>query len=360
MDALKVLTHVRRLLRDNVIPPLDGELAEDQTLREIHEDIKGIREAVLSFSAGDFSPAIKVRGIIPGCLKALQAHLRHLIWQVQLVEKGDFSQEVRFMGEFSTAFNNMTRQLNHTLSMLKQKEESLTALADNLRNEVDHRETVVEALQESEARFKYLASHDALTGALNRGSFFERAAADLRHAFDRNIPCCMAILDIDHFKNFNDTYGHGAGDETLRHVVRILAEGLRKTDFMGRYGGEEFVIFFYNADEGTGMMIAERLRASLEAHEVPLENVSVSVHASFGVVQTKQGDDPSDGDYVQRLVNDADVAMYAAKRAGRNRVMFYKPEQCVQYVRRSAEGETAEEMTESALEESAAEKTAAP
>ncbi|MDR2766885.1 MAG: GGDEF domain-containing protein, partial [Treponema sp.] len=343
MDALKALAHVRRLLRDNVIPPLDGELAEDQTLREIHEDIRGIREAVLSFSAGDFSPAIKVRGIIPGCLKALQAHLRHLIWQVQLVEKGDFSQEVRFMGEFSTAFNNMTRQLNRTLSMLKQKEETLTALTDNLRSEVDRRETVVEALQESEARFKYLASHDVLTGALNRGSFFERAAADLRHAFDRDIPCCMAIFDIDHFKNFNDTYGHGAGDETLRHVVRIIAEGLRKTDFMGRYGGEEFAIFFYNADEPTGMMVAERLRSSLESNKVQLENAAVSVHASFGVVQTKQGDDPSDADYVQHMVNEADVAMYAAKRAGRNRVMLYRPEQCVQYVH--ASGETAAETS---------------
>jgi diguanylate cyclase (GGDEF)-like protein len=318
-----VLNHVRKLLRENVIPSLEGDLAENQILKEIHEDIKGIREAVLSFSAGDFSPPIRVRGIIPGCLKALQAHLRHLIWQVQLVEKGDFSQEVRFMGEFSTAFNNMTSQLNRTLSMLKKKEETLTALTENLRSEVDRRETVVEALQESEARFKYLASHDVLTGALNRVSFFERADADLKHAADRGIPCCVVMMDIDHFKVFNDTYGHGAGDETLRHVVRVIAEGLRKTDFMGRYGGEEFVLFFYNAEVTTGMMIAERLRAALEKNQVPLENGNVLVTGSFGVVQTKEDDDPDTENYMQSLVNKADSAMYAAKRAGRNRVLLY-------------------------------------
>jgi diguanylate cyclase (GGDEF)-like protein len=324
------LDHVKRLLRDSTIPKLEGQLADNETLAGIHNDLKAIREILFSFSAGDFSPAIKVRGIIPGCLKALQSHLRHMVWQVQMVEKGDFSQEVRFMGEFSTAFNSMVSQLNKTLSELKQKEETLVALTETLRSEVDRRASAVEALQESEARFKYLASHDVLTGAFSRRSFIEMAAAELKNAAKNNVKCCMAIMDIDHFKLFNDTYGHIAGDETLRHVVRVVNEGLRKGDFLGRYGGEEFTIFFYNSDGTAGLAIAERLRAALEATKVKLENDSVQVTASFGVALAGSGN-PENPDYVQRLVNNADIALYAAKHAGRNRAMLYKSEMAEEF-----------------------------
>jgi diguanylate cyclase (GGDEF)-like protein len=323
-ETITELEHIRKLLRDNVIPGLEGELAEIPLLREIHEEIKIIRETLLSFSAGDFSPVIKIRGIIPGCLKALQAHLQHLIWQVQLVEKGDFSQEIHFMGEFSTAFNNMVRQLNKTLQELKRKEETLMALTDTLRSEVDNRDTVVEALQENEARLKYLASHDPLTGTLNRLSFIEMAAAGLKNAAKIGVSCCMTIMDLDYFKRFNDTYGHVSGDEALRHVVRVLSGGLRKGDFLGRYGGEEFTIFFFNADADAGPAIAERLRKAMAVSPVLLENQSVQITASFGVAVAKG--DPEEKEYVQKLIANADIALYSAKRSGRNKVALYNPQ----------------------------------
>jgi diguanylate cyclase (GGDEF)-like protein len=237
------------------------------------------------------------------------------------VEKGDFTQEVHFMGEFSVAFNNMVRQLNKTLLELKQKEETLTALTDTLRNEVDNRNTVVEALQESEARLKYLASHDPLTGIFNRLSFIEMASAELKNAARSGINCCMVIMDLDHFKQFNDTYGHVSGDEALRHAVRILSGGLRKGDFLGRYGGEEFTVFFFNADAEAGMAIAERLRNALASSPVLLENQAVQITASFGVAVAEG--DPGETEYVQKLIADADIALYSAKRQGRNRVVLY-------------------------------------
>jgi diguanylate cyclase (GGDEF)-like protein len=340
------LNHIRRLLRDNAIPKLEGELAENPLLKEIHADIKAIRETILSYSAGDFSPVIKARGIIPGCLKALQSHLRHMIWQVQLVEKGDLTQEVHFMGEFSTAFNSMVRQLNKTLTELREKEEALLALTSELQNEVDFRTSAVEALQEREAHFKYLASYDALTGVFNRRSFLETAAAKLGKPVRNKAGCCMAIMDIDHFKQFNDTYGHLAGDEALRHVVRVVSGGLRKNDFLGRYGGEEFTFFFYNADEKTGAAIAERLRQALELTPVKLVQLSapldggmpfteqeIAVTASFGVVFAAPGEIPKTGasEFVQRMVNNADIALYKAKRSGRNRVVLYRPELAVEF-----------------------------
>jgi diguanylate cyclase (GGDEF)-like protein len=327
------LEHVRRLLRDNTIPKLEGELGENSLLKEIHGDLRAIRETMLSFSAGDFSPAIKVRGIIPGCLKALQAHLRHMIWQVQMVEKGDFSQEIRFMGEFSTAFNSMVYQLNKTLTELKQKEETLLELTSALRSEVDHSNLTVEALQESEARFKYLANHDVLTGILNRRSFMEMTEAHLKTAARNGISSCLVMMDIDHFKLFNDNHGHAAGDHALCHVVKVVSEGLRKGDFLGRYGGEEFILFFYNADETTGVSIAERLRAALEASPVKLEKGEVGITASFGIVPVRCD---TFGD-LQVLVNNADTALYEAKRLGRNRVALYSPDMAVKTGREIAE-----------------------
>ena len=309
------------MLHDNKIPELTGELADDSLLSQIHDELKIIREVLFAFSSGDFSPTVTIRGIIPGCLKSLQAHLRHLIWQVQMVEKGDFSQEIRFMGEFSTAFNSMVQRLSLSLSKLQEKEETLLDINNKLRKEVER----MEILKESEARFKFLASHDPLTGILNRRSFIEMAGVELANAVDLCIPCCLAMMDIDHFKDFNDTYGHLAGDDALRHVVRIVEGGLRKNDFMGRYGGEEFILFFYGADEKTGMKVLERLRNKLSETSIVLETGSVTIRASFGLTGNGR-EKPKEKGYIQRLIDDADTALYTAKMAGRNRVILYTPE----------------------------------
>ena len=315
------LEHIRKLLRDSVIPKLEGENAEDPLLAQIHEELKTIREILFAFSGGDFSPNITIRGIIPGCLKSLQAHLRHLTWQVKMVEKGDFSQKVRFLGEFSVAFNNMVEQLSNSIAELQNNEVNLLAANTKLSREVEH----MEILKESEARFKFLASHDSLTGVLNRRSFIDMVTMELVNASSLGIPCCLAMMDIDHFKNFNDTYGHLAGDEALRHVVRTLEAGLRKNDFLGRYGGEEFIIFFYGAGSKTGLKVLERLRKSLEETPVTLDIIKVPVCASFGLAESvieKQ----TDKGYTQKLIHNADTALYAAKKAGRNRVVLYTPE----------------------------------
>ena len=299
------LEHIYKLLRDIKVPELSEEFAEDPLLAQIHGELKAIREIMIAFSSGDFSPTITARGVIPGCLKALQANLRHLIWQVKLVEKGDFSQEIKFMGEFSHAFNNMLRKLRIRLSELQEHEKNL---------------------KESEARFKFLANHDPLTGVYNRRSFIELAGVELSNAASLSVPCCLAMMDIDHFKLFNDTYGHLAGDEALRHAVKTIEVTLRKNDFMGRYGGEEFILFFYDTDEETGFRVVERLRKNLPEKPVFLKNGPVSIYASFGVVASSM-EDPKDKDYVQTLISDADTALYAAKKAGRNRVILYKSSQ---------------------------------
>jgi diguanylate cyclase (GGDEF)-like protein len=322
MDKTKAyLEHIQKLLHDSKAPELEGELAEDPLLRQIHDELTTIRNIAYPISQGDFSTDITIRGIIPGCFKALQSHLRHLIWQVQMVEKGDFFQEVRFMGEFSHAFNSMTRRFHLSLVKLQKNEESLIDINNNLRKEVER----MSALKESEAHFKFLADHDSLTGILNRRSFIEMVEHLLVEAEQRITKCCMAMMDIDHFKNFNDTYGHLAGDEALRHVAKIIEEGLRKNDFVGRYGGEEFILFFFDADEETGMNVLERLRKKLCETPVLLESGPVAIQASFGLAKDFK-EDADEKEHIQHLIDHADTALYAAKTAGRNRVVLFNPE----------------------------------
>jgi diguanylate cyclase (GGDEF)-like protein len=297
--------YLTKLLHDNTVPELPEEYAKDPDFVQIYNELKAIREAAYAFSVGDFSTHIEARGFIPGSLKTLQANLRHLIWQVQMVEKGDFSQEVHFMGDFSIAFNTMGYRFRKSLTELQEKERNLT---------------------ESEARFKFLASRDSLTGIYNRRSFIELAEVNLTNALGSASSCCIAMMDIDHFKNFNDTYGHHVGDDALRHIVKVIDSSLRKNDFVGRYGGEEFVLFFFDIDERTGYNVVERLRQKIIDRPLVIESgVSLPIYASFGVVNSSM-EDPYDKECVLKLINDADAALYAAKRTGRNRVVVYNSE----------------------------------
>lgn len=325
MDNTLILEHIKKLLNSPTVPELEGELAKNAMLAELHGQIVGIRQILYAFSIGDLSPEIRTRGFMAGSLKALQAHLRHMTWQVQQVEHGDFSQRVDFLGDFSVAFNNMVLKLDETMSDLRKKEEALLDLTNSLQTEVNLRSSAMEALQESEARFKYLASHDPLTGALNRRSFLDRAANELKLSFQRGELCAIAIMDVDFFKRFNDTYGHQRGDEALKHVVKISTQNLRHGDLLGRYGGEEFVFLFTKADLAHGVMVAERICRAIAETPFTDKGESFRVTASFGVSSTDD-DIAYTGDYIQHLISNADTALYHAKATGRSKVVSFSPE----------------------------------
>jgi diguanylate cyclase (GGDEF)-like protein len=216
---------------------------------------------------------------------------------------------------------------------------ALRELEESLRSEINQRNSSVEALQEREFRFRYMASHDSLTGAMNRSSFMKRANRELKSAISQGILCGIIMMDIDFFRKFNDTWGHQAGDEVLRHVVSAVSRVLRKNDFIGRYGGEEFAFFFNRADLNTGMAIAERAREILVNSPVNLENGPVTVTASFGVAMANLAIVPDDSDkYLGILIRHADIALYQAKSTGRNRVVCYSPTEDAAEVSDLAEG----------------------
>ena len=159
-----------------------------------------------------------------------------------------------------------------------------------------------------------LATTDGLTGLRNHRAFQERLEQEILRATKTGVPLSIALVDVDHFKAFNDEFGHQTGDAVLRGVAQSLEGGVRPSDLAARYGGEEFVIIMPATDPGAAMMACERLRKAIQS----LEWSHRSVTASFGVAAFGPGMDR------QGLLETADQALYESKRAGRNRVTLAK------------------------------------
>ncbi len=189
----------------------------------------------------------------------------------------------------------------------------------------DYLNEVVGRLEKSQAEverqnqeLEVLATRDPLTGMLNRRAFFQKAETVFTEAESTREEICCIMTDIDHFKRFNDQYGHAVGDQVIQVVTKTISSVLRASDFVGRYGGEEFCVILPNVDIETAADIAERIRIKVEA-ECGLGVRSVEglqIRSSFGVSSTRSGaKTPMD------LVDQADKALYAAKEGGRNCVM---------------------------------------
>ena len=164
-----------------------------------------------------------------------------------------------------------------------------------------------------------LSMVDGLTGIANRRRFDEVLEREWRRARRERYPLSLLMLDVDHFKAYNDHYGHLAGDDALRRVARAIeVNGRRPGDFVGRYGGEEFVCILPTSDAAGALAVGEQCRGAVEALAIPHAGSSVAavVSVSIGVATIE----PSGGDALATLLERADDALYQAKREGRNRV----------------------------------------
>ena len=168
-------------------------------------------------------------------------------------------------------------------------------------------------LAETTEKLRELATRDELTAALNRRSLIARLGEEKARASRAGGAFSVALLDIDHFKRVNDTYGHLAGDEVLRRVTRLAHDTMRGTDVFGRYGGEEFMMIFMGGGQDAAFGALERVRRAVEKalwiDVVPAHPVTFSC----GVSQYRAGET------IEQLLNRADAALYEAKRTGRNR-----------------------------------------
>lgn len=170
-------------------------------------------------------------------------------------------------------------------------------------------------LQDMQKQLQVLATRDALTGLYNRRYILERIEEKLPEVKRHRLDCCIVMMDIDHFKQVNDHYGHAVGDDVLRAVAKILMRELRQEDVVARYGGEEFLIFLPMTDIASAQLLVERLRYALSTHDFQAKQESFSMTASFGITQHQVQHS------IDKTIDIADKALYQAKRAGRNCVM---------------------------------------
>jgi diguanylate cyclase (GGDEF)-like protein len=180
--------------------------------------------------------------------------------------------------------------------------------------------------REFQQQIHRLLGHDELTGLLTGKSFFSELRREAARAEAESMPFCVLMMDLDHFKQVNDTYGHLAGSETLEDVGAVIKGSLRAGDVGARFGGEEFAAFLLDADYAQGLVAAERVRSAIEKHEFPAVRRGSSepprthhMTISIGVASF-----PNDAHDPIQLVEMADTALYRAKRSGRNRVCAYR------------------------------------
>ena len=173
-------------------------------------------------------------------------------------------------------------------------------------------------IKRSQLRFKKLSCVDGLTGILNHQTFIAEADRALHLLEKKHGSACLMFIDLDHFKQINDTHGHAVGDEMLKHVVSLCRPLLRASDLFGRLGGEEFGILLLDCGREQGLMLAERVRRTIESSPAGSEEHAVALSASIGMAITG-----TSGYAMQPLCRDADAALYRAKRGGRNRVVVH-------------------------------------
>ena len=185
--------------------------------------------------------------------------------------------------------------------------------------------------REFQQQIHRLLAHDELTGLLTSKSFFSELRREASRAESESRPFCVLMMDLDHFKEVNDTYGHLVGSRTLEETGRLIKEALRAGDVAARFGGEEFAAFLLEANYAQGIVAAERVRAAVEQHEFsasrmdsPGIQTTHRITISIGVAAY-----PDDATDPIQLVELADSALYRAKRSGRNRICAYRPSMAV-------------------------------
>ncbi|MBF7073867.1 diguanylate cyclase [Glaciecola sp. MH2013] len=170
----------------------------------------------------------------------------------------------------------------------------------------------IEGLNE---RLREVSRVDGLTGLFNRRYWQERFEREFKMALRHNPPMCAIMLDIDHFKKVNDTYGHHAGDLVIQRLAKLVKLATRETDIPGRYGGEEFAVVLPDTTEKNAFIVAERLRKLVSLDAVQYEDIEIKFTVSIGIAQFLPKYKRS-----TQWLEDADKALYYAKEHGRNRV----------------------------------------
>jgi diguanylate cyclase (GGDEF)-like protein len=226
-------------------------------------------------------------------------------------DQNDFLIDIPYNNITNSKFTSM--QQNVTIVPFDEKNEQVAIFI------YDHT-----ALRETNAKLnnlndelKELSNKDHLTGLYNRRFFAEESTRALSLSARNNSSLSVVMLDIDKFKNINDTYGHNCGDMVIISVANILTKAVRKSDIAARFGGEEFVLLLYETTPQNAVKVAENLRQEMEKTEIIYEDNIIKFTVSFGVSQC---DTIKDSNNIEHTIVRADSALYEAKNSGRNKV----------------------------------------
>ncbi|OHB81106.1 MAG: hypothetical protein A2W31_15040 [Planctomycetes bacterium RBG_16_64_10] len=204
----------------------------------------------------------------------------------------------------------------HAVEKVAQANSDLTGKLSSAQETIREQSVLLEAQMQD-------ALTDALTGIANRRAFdyeMQRRYADWQR---RRTPVSLAMLDVDHFKGFNDQHGHQAGDEVLRGVAKTLSQSMREVDLVARYGGEEFSMIFPDTDQASAKLAVDRARQAVAASQYPFEQRVLHVTTSAGLAQLHAGED------IAGLIRRADAALYASKQSGRNCSYYHDGKRCI-------------------------------
>ncbi|MFN3689981.1 MAG: diguanylate cyclase [Fimbriimonadales bacterium] len=258
----------------------------------------------------------------------LQAQIARFLTAIQRLAAGDWSARVPYVardefGFLARTFNMMAVQLQQAFAEQERQREEIQAQNEELHAlnqqlQAAHQELAQlnRELTEANQLLAQAAVTDGLTGLKNHRAFQESLTSLVQMAERHQQPLSLIMLDIDHFKEFNDRFGHPAGDELLKQVAEVLRQSARAYDVAARYGGEEFALLLPNTALDQAVQVAERLRKQISA----IQNPHAPVSASLGVASYRFGTAPA------ALLYEADAALYRAKRNGRNQVCVYQPE----------------------------------
>lgn len=243
-----------------------------------------------------------------------------LAYMAEKLRQGEFSQRLHLssgdeLGRLATAFDEAAQQLGDYTQRLEEKvrERSRQIMEKNLELENANK-----TLNEQASRLEQLATTDGLTGLANKRHWLERVGTfEVERARRGRHPLSMLMLDVDHFKHYNDNNGHLAGDQLLQQLARLLRDNLRSTDIAGRFGGEEFCVALLDTNSKSAGRVAEKIRRAVEKSEFPHQDrqPAGNLTVSIGVAELDINNDE-----LADLIERADQALYRAKAAGRNRV----------------------------------------
>lgn len=300
---------------------LSGQLTAMQNLMsgDLHAEVlleaeRGLRELAYK------------QGVLKGGLEEARSRLKDLVstfidrvgemsqsadgYHARIGEYSEKISQARDISELGDVVGGLSADIGGLRDALRGNHEELIAA----RNQAEQAEQRVQELQQELAQVSNLVREDQLTGALNRRGMDEAFERELARTERLQAPLSIGMLDLDHFKKLNDSLGHQAGDQALRHLTRVVHDLLRPTDTLARYGGEEFLILLPNTDLDEAEHVLKRIQRELTRQFFMHDNERVLITFSAGVARMAAGETQT------QLIARADAAMYSAKQLGRNRV----------------------------------------